>query len=81
MSVSVVRKRLCLLLATDPGGATLFTQSRDTHPEIERVQIELLRQAGPQRRLTLGLSLSENVSDSHDIGRGDASSKSLQRKA
>lgn len=39
----------------------MFTQSRDTHPEIERVQIELLRQATPQRRLALGLSLSEEA--------------------
>ncbi|MBE3559897.1 MAG: hypothetical protein IMW89_11820 [Ktedonobacteraceae bacterium] len=39
----------------------MFTQSRDTHPEIERVQIELLRQATPERRLTLGLSLSEEA--------------------
>ena len=33
-------------------------QSRDTHPEIERIQIELLRKAGTQRRLQLGLKLS-----------------------
>ena len=33
-------------------------QSRDTHPEIERIQIELLRKAGTQRRLQLGLELS-----------------------
>lgn len=34
------------------------TQSEDTSPEIERVQIELLRKAGKTRRLQLGLELS-----------------------
>ena len=34
------------------------TQSEDTSPEIERVQIELLRKAGKARRLQLGLKLS-----------------------
>lgn len=29
------------------------TQSRDTHPDIERVQIELLRKAGVAERLRL----------------------------
>lgn len=37
------------------------TQSRDTHPEAERVQIELLRKAGPARRLELGLSFSQDA--------------------
>ncbi|HLL79642.1 MAG TPA: hypothetical protein VKT25_09090 [Ktedonobacteraceae bacterium] len=32
-------------------------QSRDTHPEIERIRIEWLRKAGPHRRLQLGLAL------------------------
>ena len=34
------------------------TQSEDTSPEVERVQIELLRRAGKARRLQLGLKLS-----------------------
>lgn len=34
------------------------TQSPDTHPEAERVQIELLRKAGPARRVSLARSLS-----------------------
>lgn len=37
------------------------TQSRDTHPEVERVQIELLRKAGVARRLSLVRSLSQTV--------------------
>jgi hypothetical protein len=39
----------------------MFTQSRDTHPEAERVQIELLRKATPRRRLELGLLLSQDA--------------------
>jgi hypothetical protein len=38
------------------------TQSPDTRPEVERVQIELLRKAGPARRLELGLSFSQDTS-------------------
>lgn len=34
------------------------TQSSDTHPEVERLQIELLHKAGMTRRLQLGLELS-----------------------
>jgi hypothetical protein len=49
------------LLTNYPGEIIMFTQSRDTHPEIERVQIQLLRQATPQRRLASGLSLSEEA--------------------
>ena len=37
------------------------TQSRDTHPEVERVQIELLRKATVTRRLELGFSLSQDA--------------------
>lgn len=37
------------------------TQSRDTHPKIEQVQIELLRRAGVSRRLELGLSFSQEA--------------------
>ena len=37
------------------------TQSSDTHPEAERVQIELLRKAGTARRLALGLSFSQDA--------------------
>jgi hypothetical protein len=33
--------------------------SRDTSPEAERVQIELMRQAGPTRRFALARSLSQ----------------------
>lgn len=32
------------------------TQSEDTSPEVERVQIELLRKAGKNRRLQLALN-------------------------
>ena len=37
------------------------TQSEDTSPEIERVQIELLRKAGKTRRLQLGIKLSSEA--------------------
>ena len=37
------------------------TQSEDTSPELERVQIELLRKAGKTRRLQLGLELSSEA--------------------
>jgi hypothetical protein len=37
------------------------TQSSDTHPEAERVRIELLRKAGSTRRLELGLSFSQDA--------------------
>jgi hypothetical protein len=40
---------------------TMRTQSRDTHPEVERVQVELLRKAGVARRLELGLALSQKA--------------------
>jgi hypothetical protein len=33
----------------------------DTHPSARRVQIELLRQAGPQRRLAMMLELTDWV--------------------
>jgi hypothetical protein len=33
----------------------------DTDPEAERIQLELLRRAGPARRLQLALSLSRSV--------------------
>jgi len=38
-----------------------LTQSRDTHPEIERVLVALLAQTTPQRRLELGLLLSQDA--------------------
>jgi hypothetical protein len=37
------------------------TQSEDTHPDAERVQIELLRKATPAQRAQLALSLSETT--------------------
>ena len=37
------------------------TQSSDTSPEAERVQIELLRKAGEARRYELVCSLSQSV--------------------
>ena len=37
------------------------TQSPDTHPTIEQIQIELLRKIGPARRLELALSLSQSA--------------------
>ncbi|MBA2287591.1 MAG: hypothetical protein H0W02_19115 [Ktedonobacteraceae bacterium] len=39
----------------------MFTQSQDTHPEAERVQIELLSKATTERRLELGLCLSQEA--------------------
>jgi len=33
----------------------------DTHPQARRVQIELLRQAGPQRRLQMTIGLTDHV--------------------
>lgn len=41
----------------------MLTQSRDTHPEAERVQIELLSKATPERRLELGLTFCEEGLD------------------
>jgi hypothetical protein len=38
-------------------------RSPDTDPEAERVQIDLLRAAGPERRLALAFSLSATVLD------------------
>ncbi len=37
------------------------TQSPDTHPQAERVQIQLLREAGTPRRLALTFSLTQTV--------------------
>ncbi len=37
------------------------TQSRDTHPKAEAVQIELLRRAGLSKRLALAFSLSRTT--------------------
>jgi len=37
------------------------TQSRDTNPKVEQVQIELLRRAGPARRAALACSLSDTT--------------------
>ena len=37
------------------------TQSEDTHPDAERVQIELLRHAGTARRFELTRSMSNMV--------------------
>ena len=37
------------------------TLSLDTHPEVERVHIQLLSQAGPARRLALARSLSQST--------------------
>lgn len=42
------------------GGAQLRTQSSDTNPEIERVQLELLRKATDARRFGLVRSLSQS---------------------
>lgn len=35
------------------------TRSRDTSPEMDEMQIELLRQAGPGRRLDMAVQLSQ----------------------
>ena len=40
-----------------------FGALRDTAPEAEKVQIELLRKAGIAKRFNLTLSLSQNVID------------------
>ena len=37
------------------------TGLNDTSPEAHRVHVELLRKAGPERRLQMGLSLSASV--------------------
>jgi hypothetical protein len=39
----------------------VFDQLSDTDPEAARVQIALLRAAGPARRLQIALSLSETT--------------------
>ncbi len=36
-------------------------QSPDTHPEAERVQIQLLQEAGTARRLALAFSLTQTA--------------------
>lgn len=36
-------------------------QSHDTHPEIERIRTEWLRNASPRRRFQLGLELCEEA--------------------
>ncbi|HYK89830.1 MAG TPA: hypothetical protein VE398_13715 [Acidobacteriota bacterium] len=38
-------------------------RSEDTHPDAEKVQLELLRQATISQRLTLAFSLSQTVID------------------
>ena len=43
---------------SDGGQQPLRTQSTDTHPKAEKVQIQLLRQAGLSGRLELARSLS-----------------------
>ena len=35
--------------------------SADTHPEVERIHVQLLVQAGPARRLALTRSLSQST--------------------
>ena len=37
------------------------TQSTDTHPAAEAVQIDLLKKAGVGRRLSIAFSISESV--------------------
>jgi len=37
------------------------TQSSDTHPAAEAIQINLLREAGTSKRLSIAFSLSESV--------------------
>ncbi len=37
------------------------TQSMDTSPEAERIQIELLRKASPAKRFSLARSLSQSL--------------------
>ena len=40
---------------------TMRTQSADTHPDIERIQFDMLRRAGATERVRLTRSLSETV--------------------
>lgn len=39
----------------------MSSRSTDTHPEAERVQIDLLRKASPARRLSVVRSLSRTI--------------------
>ena len=39
----------------------MHSRSADTDPDAERVQIELLRKAGPGRRLGMAVALSDQV--------------------
>jgi hypothetical protein len=39
----------------------MLARSADTDPEAERVQIDLLRRAGPTRRVQMALTLSAQV--------------------
>jgi hypothetical protein len=41
----------------------MSSQSEDTHPDAEKVQLELLRKASVSKRLTLAFSLSQTVID------------------
>ena len=47
--------------AASPEPVPMKTQSPDTSPEAERVQIALLRQASGARRLQLAIELSQMV--------------------
>lgn len=42
-------------------GVAILSRVDDTHPEAARVQIELLRRAGPVRRSSIALRLSSEV--------------------
>ena len=42
-------------------GEVMRTQSSDTHPEAERVQLELLRRAGADRRAAMACGLSSST--------------------
>jgi hypothetical protein len=48
-------------LYQEKGGRTMKTQSADTHPSAEAVQIQLLRKAGSAKRAWLMRSLSQTM--------------------
>jgi hypothetical protein len=43
------------------GGMTVRAQISDTHPAVERLQVELFRKATPEQRVALALDWSNEV--------------------
>jgi hypothetical protein len=82
MQIDMPAGALYTILSTDKERPTrMRTQSEDTSPEIERVQIELIRKASPAKIFSLVRSISqtlmqasrENIRKSHP----DASKEEL----